>query len=71
MPTVGKALPDYTETEIGDMLRQSSEHVVYYYADLIAELDRRAANRQARQSRILSFVSLAIAVAAIIVSALK
>ena len=41
------------------------------YNDLLRELERRAANRQARESRILSLVSPGIALVALGVTALK
>jgi hypothetical protein len=41
------------------------------YHDLLRELERRAAERQALWSRVLSVVSVVIAVAAIVVSALR
>lgn len=41
------------------------------YSAVVAELDRRASNRKAHTSRVLSVVSLAIALAALVVTALK
>jgi hypothetical protein len=70
-PLSSAALPDWTDAQVLEALRNNANHVVYAYNDLIAELDRRAARKQARESRILSVVSVLIAVAAIIVAALK
>jgi hypothetical protein len=41
------------------------------YSDILQELDRRAANRQARNAFTLSVVATLIAVAAVIVAMLK
>lgn len=61
----------WSDDEIEAAIEAGSEHVSYYYNDLVAELDRRAAARQARASQILSVVAVVIAVAATIVTALK
>lgn len=66
-----RALIDLTDDELEETIRHEGENVVYSYNALVAELDRRAANRQARESRILSLVSLGIAVVALVVSALR
>lgn len=66
-----KPLTDLSDAELVTMLRRESEHVMYSYNAIIAELDRRAANRQARESRILSIVSVVIAVVALVLSALR
>jgi hypothetical protein len=67
---VGKPLIDYSDDELRDKLR-GMEHISFAYNDVVAEMDRRASNRQSRASLILSVVSVVIAVAAIIVSALR
>lgn len=64
-------LTEQSENEIKAQLRANAEHVQFAYNDFVAELDRRAANRQARAASILSIVSVAIAVAALIVVAAK
>jgi hypothetical protein len=64
-------LIDWSDDELKTGIRNSAEHVTYYYVDFLRELERRGAERQARDSRILSLVSLAIAVAALVVTALK
>jgi len=68
---MARPLTDYTDDELRTLLRQHAEHVVYSYNGIVDEMDRRAANRQARASLVLSVVGLAIAVAAIIVAAVK
>jgi hypothetical protein len=50
---------------------RAAEHVQYSYNDYLSELDRRAANRQARASFVLSVVSVGIAVAAVLVAAFR
>ena len=50
---------------------ESAEHVTSFCNNLVAELDRRSAARQARVSLTLSVVAVVIAVAATVVTALK
>ncbi len=67
---MSKPLPHYTDEELLDELL-SMTHVSYAYNDLLAEVDRRAANRQARAVWALSIVSIGIALGALLVTALK
>lgn len=64
-------LIDLTDDELKAQLRRIEVHTAHGYNAVVAELDRRAANRQARESRILSVVSITIAVVALLVSALR
>jgi hypothetical protein len=66
-----KPLFDLSERQIREIATANAEFVVYSYNDYMAELDRRAANRQARASVLLSVVSVSIAVAAVLVAALR
>lgn len=68
---MSKALIDFSNEELRASLRQTAEHVQYAYNDIQAELDRRAANRQATASLVLSVVAVVIAVAATVLTALK
>jgi hypothetical protein len=71
MSRVGKPLPDLTDDELRSELRQSAEHVSYAYNDLMAEIDRRAARRQATASFFLGVVSIVIAVVAVLVAVFR
>ena len=61
-------LIDWSDEDVRAGIRTSSVHTSYAYNDYLRELERRAAERQARDSRILSIVSVAIA---LVVSALR
>jgi hypothetical protein len=65
----GKPLIDLSDKELRAQIRTESARVTISYKALIGELDRRAQSRQARGSFILSVVSMAIAVVAVIVAA--
>ena len=56
-----KPLSDYTDAEIRGELVNASEHVTYYVADYLGELDRRA---RARQETELLRIARASAIAA-------
>lgn len=62
---------DWSDDELRASIRAKGERIDPAYNDLLRELERRAAERQARWSRVLSVVSVLIAVAAIVVSALR
>lgn len=66
-----RPLIDWTDDEVKAAIRAEAEHVRYSYNAMVAELDRRATNRQARETRILSVVSIVIAVVALVISALR
>ena len=70
-PPASPALVDWTEDQLLDAARSLAVRVDPSYAAVMAELDRRAANRQARLSLVLSAVGLAIALVAVLVTALK
>lgn len=63
-------LIDLSDDELKELLRQIEVHTSHGYNSIVAELDRRAANRQAQETRILSIVSIGIALVALFVSAL-
>jgi hypothetical protein len=62
---------DWTEDQLRDAARSLAVRVEPSYVAVMAELDRRAANRQARLSMVLSVVGLAIALVAVLFTALK
>lgn len=64
-----KPLIDLPESELKAMLRNDAEHVMHSYNGIVAEIDRRAANRATGASLSISLLSLAISVAALIVAA--
>jgi multidrug efflux pump subunit AcrA (membrane-fusion protein) len=66
-----RSLLSLSDTELRAELAVTAAHVTYNYNDLVAELDRRSRNRQARASFVLSAVGIVIAVVALIVTALK
>lgn len=66
----GKPLFDHSDDELRDGLRSQSSHVIYSPNDLMVELDRRAARREATAQFRLSIVGTVIAVIAVIVSAI-
>jgi hypothetical protein len=68
---MAKPLPDFSDDELRDALRSSAEHVGYAYNDIMTELDRRAARRQANAQFLLSIVSIVIAVVALVVAVLR
>jgi hypothetical protein len=70
-PPASPALVDWTEEQLRDAARSLAVRVEPSYAAVMAELDRRAANRQARLSMVLSVVGLAIALVAVMITALK
>jgi hypothetical protein len=68
---MARPLSDLSDVELRQALRDHAEHVVYSYNAVADEIDRRSRNRQARASFVLAAVGLVIAVAAIVVTALK
>jgi hypothetical protein len=64
-------LIDWSDDDLRAGIRTTSVHVTYAYNDYVRELERRVAVRQARDSRLLSVVSVVIAVVALVVSALR
>lgn len=67
----GQPLVDWSDDELREGIRLKGEHVDYAYNDFLREIERRSADRQARASRILTIVSVGIAVVALLVSALR
>ena len=63
-------LIDWSDHDIREGIRGKGQHIDYAYNDF-RELERRSADRQARESQILSIVSVAIAVVAVVVTALR
>jgi hypothetical protein len=65
-----KAPIDYTDAEIDDQLRASSEHVTYFVNDLLGERDRRrrerADRRLERATWLAAFAAIASAMAVLI-----
>ena len=69
---MSEPLTELSEAELLQKLRLEAKGVVgFCYPDLVAELDRRSRNSQARWSFILSAVGLALAVVALFVTAIK
>ena len=66
-----KPLIDVPEAQLKDWARLTAKSHAWGYDDIVRELDRRASNRQARYARLLSIVAVVIALAALIVTALK
>lgn len=64
-------LIDWSDDDIRQGIRGKGQHIDYAYNDYLRELERRSADRQARASRILTVVSIIIAVVALVVTALK
>jgi hypothetical protein len=61
-----RPLSDWSEAELKDLLAKMTPNIGLQYADILSELDRRSAHRQARTSLILSaLATVAAAVAAI------
>lgn len=67
----GKPVIDHTERELKAFIRSEAHVRPFGTLEAMAELDRRAARRQANASFFLSAVGLLIAVLAIVVSGLK
>ena len=68
---MARPLPDLSDAELRSALASEAEHVSYSYTAIIAEMNRRAALGQADASFRLSLVSIAIAIAAVVIAALK
>ena len=66
-----RPIVDWSDDELRRQIRVMTPTTAISYADILRELDRRAAARQARASVALTVVSLAIALAALLVTALK
>lgn len=67
-----KPLIDWTDEELKVGIRTEAKRVgMLGYNDCLRELERRGTERQARWSRALSVAGRLIAVAAIVVTALK
>jgi hypothetical protein len=64
-------LSDVPEKQLREDLRTLARGMPIHYEAIVQELDRRARNRQALWSLRLSAVGLAIAAAAILITALK
>ena len=65
---MARPLIEFSDRELREAIGRTAEHVVYSYDAYMAELDRRAANRQARASFVLSVVGLVVAIAAVLVA---
>jgi hypothetical protein len=68
---MSRPLTDLSDAELRQALHDQAAHVIYSYNAVVAEMDRRSRDRQARASFILAAVGLVIALAAIVVTALK
>ena len=68
---MARPLSDLSGAELRQALREHAEHVVYSYDAVVAEIDRRSRDRQARASFVLAAVGLLVAVVALVVTALK
>jgi hypothetical protein len=68
---MAKPLPDLTDDELRETLRNEASTVVYSYNSVLQEIDRRAAARQALAAFILSAAGLLIATVAVVITALK
>jgi len=68
---MAKALIDWTDAEIRQRLRDTATTTDHSYNSFVAELDRRAANRQTRASLILSAVAVVIATMSVVITALR
>jgi hypothetical protein len=66
-----RPLPDLTDAELREALVTHSQNVYHSYDSIMAEMDRRAARRQATAQFVLSVVAIVIAVIALVVSALR
>lgn len=66
-----KPLIEYSDAELRIGIRQSSEHVIYHYNDLVAELDRRTLRRQGTIGIWTAIVSAAVATIAVAIAALS
>ena len=64
-------LIDMTDDELRHAYRQIGAMTTRSLNSVTAEMDRRAAAKSARENRIMSIVGLVIAVAAIVIAALK
>lgn len=62
---------DWSDEKLNRRIREIGKNTDLDYVELVAELNRRATNRQARATMVLSIVSAAIAIAAIIVTVMK
>lgn len=71
MAITGEAIFDVSEEKLKEIIRANAKSVGFTNQEMIRELERRASDRQARASNLLSVVSVAIAVAAVIVAAVK
>lgn len=66
-----KPLTKFSQAELEELLEQRAEHVEHSYNSVLAELDRRAARKLTEASLTLSVVGVAIAVGALLLSALR
>jgi hypothetical protein len=71
MAITADAIFDIDDEKLKAIIRGNALHMPISQNDMLNELDRRASRRQARASFVLSFVSTLIALAALIVTALK
>ena len=66
-----KPLFDFNDDELREMIRKKADVVVYSYNDMQGELDRRSARRVANAQIALIVVGSFIAIAAMVVTAVK
>ena len=66
-----KPLFDYTEVELQDAIRQKQNFTQYNISDYQRELDRRADRLRSNRSFIISILSTAAAVIALVISLIK
>lgn len=66
-----KPLVNLTETQLKEKLRSEAQQVQYSYNTIVAESNRRAANRVKGAELAISLISLAISIAALMVAAAK
>jgi hypothetical protein len=71
MAISAEALFDMDDEKLKTIIRGNAPHIAISQNDMFNELDRRASRRQARASFVLSVASTLIALAALIVTALK
>lgn len=57
------ALVDWSEDQLRIALETNAQHVTYNYNDLVAELDRRRAERSARRLETATWLAVVAAVA--------
>ncbi len=71
MAITSEALFDIDDEKLKAIIRANAPHVALSTGDMLGELDRRASRRQARAAFVLSVVSTAIALSALIVTAIR